>query len=399
MSIDNVYIQNPCQYLDLFGCHFSVMMWRIVSPLFLLVGLTGNVISFLVFSRKRMRDTTASVYLRFLSVFDTLVLLTSVLRHLIRNFTYMDVRKFSDFACRLHVWVSSSSRQVAIWLLCVIAIDRMLLIKHPIWAKANCTKKRSIYVGLTMALVLFTLDSPTFMFYQRRELYTHSNETNASVLTGYACTHSTQTFKYFSTKIKSVLILLLFSIAPVICLAYCNIILLKELTRRHHKKQTRRVNTAMKVKEQLELRSVTKMLVTVCIFFIIITVPGCIYLVLEPYLLDRAIPYDASISSMMNAILACLLYSNNTFNFILYCVSGQLFRKELSEMMAGVKYRVLKRLNRNIEPIEDTVRSLKDASGTMQDRTDTLPSTSTKNCFVSDVEKAVTSTEQKETDV
>ena len=400
MADGSIYAHNPCQYLDVFGCHFSVMMWRVISPLFLLVGISGNCISFLVFSRKRMCDTTASVYLRFLSVFDSLVLLTSVLRHMIRNYTYMELRKFSDFTCRLLVWVSSSSRQVAIWLLCVIAIDRMLLIKYPIWAKTNCTKRRSIYIALAIATALFIMDSPTFMFYHRKELFIYSNVTNNSVLTGYMCTHSSEAFKYFSTKIKSVLILLLFSIGPVICLTYCNIILLRELNLRHQKKQIRRVNIAIKVKEELELRSVTKMLVTVCIFFIIITVPGCIYLVIEPYILDRKISSDASISMMFHAILGCLLYSNNTFNFILYCVSGKLFRKELQEMLKGVRFMVLKRIIRNVEPLDDT--GVRNESGSIKERTDTLAGTSTKSCFITDLENADSTKkrkDRKETDV
>ena len=398
MVADNLYAQNHCEFLDFFGCYFSVMMWRVISPLFLLIGLCGNSLSFMVFSRKRMCNTTASVYLRFLCVFDSLVLLTSVLRHMVLNYTYMDVRKFSDFSCRLQIWVSSSSRQVAIWLLCVIAIDRMLLIKHPIWAKTNCTKRRSVIISSVMTSVLFILDSPMFMFYHRAEVFMFSDATNTSVLIGYSCTHSSEDFKNFIIKIKSVLILLLFSIGPIICLAYCNIILLKELTKRHHRKQTRRINISSKVKEQLELRSVTKMLVTVCIFFIIITVPGCIYLVTEPYVLDRKVPEDAAISIMFNAIFNAFLYSNNTFNFIMYCVSGKLFRKELSDMMTGVKLIILKRMNTVVEPLDNTGEIPGDKSTKQSKHTkfNMMPSTSTKTVFITDVENA---DKLKETDI
>ena len=396
MVADNLYAQNPCEILNFFGCHFSVMMWRVISPLFLLIGLCGNSLSFMVFSRKRMCNTTASVYLRFLCVFDSLVLLTSVLWYMVLNYTYMDVRKFSDFSCRLHSWVSSGSRQVAIWLLCVIAIDRMLLIKHPIWAKTNCTKKRSVIISSVMTSVLFILDSPMFMFYHRAEVFMFPDATNTSVLIGYSCTHSSEDFKYFYRKIKSVLILLLFSIGPVICLTYCNIILLKELTKRHHRKQIRRINISSKVKEQLELRSVTKMLVTVCIFFIIITVPGCIYLVTEPYVLDRKVPEDAAISKMFNAILGALLYSNNTFNFIMYCVSGKLFRKELSDMITSVKLIVLKRMNTVVEPLGNTGETPGDESANQNKHTNMMPSTSTKSVFITDVKNA---DKLKETDI
>ena len=396
MVADNLYAQNPCEFLDFFGCHFSVMMWRVISPLFLLTGLCGNFLSFMVFCRKRMCKTTASVYLRFLCVFDSLVLLTSVLRHMVLNYTYMDVRKFSDFSCRLQIWVSSSSRQVAIWLLCVIAIDRMLLIRHPIWAKTNCTKKRSVIISSVMTSVLFILDSPMFMFYHRAEVFMFSDATNTSVLIGNSCTYSSEDFNNFTKKIKSILILLLFSIGPIICLTYCNVILLKELTKRHHRKQIRRINISSKVKEQLELRSVTKMLVTVCIFFIIITVPGCIYLVTEPYVLDRKVPEDAAISKMLNAILGAVLYSNNTFNFIMYCVSGKLFRKELSDMMKGVKLTVLKRMNTEVEPLDNTGETLGVESGNQNKHTNMMPSTSTKSVFVTDVENA---DKLKETDL
>ena len=89
-----------CQRSDFIECHVAVTLWKIVSPLLLVVGVIGNVLSIAVLSRQRMRHTTTSVYLRLLAVFDTVVLLVVLPRKLVYFHSSVDIKDLSVFACK-----------------------------------------------------------------------------------------------------------------------------------------------------------------------------------------------------------------------------------------------------------------------------------------------------------
>ena len=101
MQLNNTNI-GPCTHLNFLECYVAVWLWRILSPMLLLVGILGNCVSFVVWSRKRMRVTNSSVYLRILAVVDTCVLLIATLRELISHTTDVDIQEINDISCRIH---------------------------------------------------------------------------------------------------------------------------------------------------------------------------------------------------------------------------------------------------------------------------------------------------------
>ena len=362
MTTGNPYSQNPCQFLDFYGCHFSVLLWRIITPIFILIGLSGNILSVAVFSRKRMRNTPTSVYLRFLAVVDSLVILTALLRDMVLYYTYIDVRKLSDFSCRFHIYISSTARLVAIWLLCVIAIDRLILVKHPIWAKSKCTKKQSFLTAMALTIFLFILNSHMFIFFKRSEIMRFSKETNTTVLVGYTCSFISNDYRQFHMMARSIIIMILFSIVPIICLIISSVILLRAIAVRHKKKQER--TAAVNNMEQRGSTSVMKMLIAICVFFVTMYVPAIVYQMVSPYIFDKTSRADTAKQMAFTSVLSCLYYSNNCFNFLLYCVSGKLFRIELRGIHHEVKIAILKRMNGEVAPFEQRDESYGDASGT-----------------------------------
>ena len=357
-----------------------------MTPIFILIGLSGNVMSVVVFSRKRLHNTTTSVYLRFLAVLDSLVLLTALLREMVLYYTYIDVRKLSDFSCRFHIYISSTARLLAIWLPCVIAIDRLILIKHPIWAKNKCTKKQSFLTAMALTIALFVLNSHMCVFFKRSEITAFSKETNTSVIVGYKCSYASDDYKQFHVKTRSMITLVLFSIAPIICLVFSSIILLREVSLRHRKKQVRRANANHK--EHTGSASVMKMLIAICVFFVVLYVPALVYQLISPYIFDRTVKADVAKRMAFTSILSFLYYSNSSFNFLLYCVSGKLFRKELIDIYREVKMAILKKMNREVEPLEHRDGSIGDASWTGKPTTSgkTLANVNRKIVTISDMD-------------
>ena len=117
------------------------------------------------------------------------------------------------------------------------------------------------------------------------------------------------------------------------------------------------------------------MLVAICFFYIISSTPFCLYLTIHSFIFDTTISHHAAKKLLVNAIVLLTLYSNNAVNFIVCCLSGSLFRKELYDALRQIKISLQRCMNRDIYPIANlrtawrtndkgkTVRIISDGQG------------------------------------
>ena len=176
---------------------------------------------------------------------------------------------------------------------------------------------------------------------------------------------------------------LLYSFAPIVWLITCNIILFKQLSQRNMKKQSgRKVDTEGR-RERRDMKSLTKMRIVVCVVFIAVTVPTCINHINAPYVFARTSPHDVAKRLLAWAIVAFFLHCNNTFNFIIYCISGSLFRKELHGLLVQIKVFLWKCFNRRIYPAHNFNESIEEtkAGPSMMDHSCTIPTADSTNLF------------------
>jgi hypothetical protein len=74
----------------------------------------------------------------------------------------------------------------------------------------------------------------------------------------------------------------------------------------------------------------TKMLLTVSIMFIILTLPNSIYFLWQgTRLVGEPSAHLSAVVQLLYASTLLLLYTNNSINFLLYCISGSQFRREV----------------------------------------------------------------------
>ena len=91
------------------------------------------------------------------------------------------------------------------------------------------------------------------------------------------------------------------------------------------------------------MRSLTKLQVAVCVVFITISLPVCSYLIVSPYIFDESSLYDISRSRLVWTCVSLLLYCNNAFNFVIYCLSAKLFRRQLLQIFMDLRRRFVRR--------------------------------------------------------
>ena len=346
-----------CMRSDFVECHLAVMLWKIFAPLFLVVGIPGNIVSIAVLSRQRMRNTTTSVYLRLLAIVDTAVILVAMPRQIDYYYSAVKVHDLSVFACKFFSFLTPTILTLSWCFLPILTIDRLILVRYPIWAKKHCTKKSALVVFAVLALAMITINFHQLVFIDipREDVTGSTNLANTTVQVYGICRAVPDWYKEFYQKTWPLVMLVVFSLTPVILQIVCNVLLIRELAIRSRKRQTNRALQDKNDREQHDLRSVTRMLVVVSVFFVLSSVPQCIQLVLKPYVFKPKTAHNNAKNVLFKALIQLLMYSNNTINFLLYTLSGRVFRNELRSMFKQVKRRFLQCFDRNVIYPDETI--------------------------------------------
>jgi hypothetical protein len=76
---------------------------------------------------------------------------------------------------------------------------------------------------------------------------------------------------------------------------------------------------------------VTYMLLTVSFFYLVLTSPYAAYSLFFQIRSDD--PHTHAVNMLIKTIFFILMYTNHSINFILYCVTGRKFRRELKDLV------------------------------------------------------------------
>lgn len=130
-----------------------------VTPVFVFLGVLGNITNVVVFAKSRLRKISCSPYLTLLSVVDTCFLVTLFSLWLI-NFD-LDVYAISG-ACQVVKLLISGASFVSVWMVTALALDRLLMVYpsvHP--CLLACPGKRPkltvLCIGTSGFVIYFNL--------------------------------------------------------------------------------------------------------------------------------------------------------------------------------------------------------------------------------------------------
>jgi hypothetical protein len=99
-------------------------------PIQFLFGAIGNIMAFLVFSRKKFKNTIFENYFRLLIIMNSIVLLYEIDIFLQNIFNY-SIDSTSYFICKIYLFVNWSIYSTGIWIIVIVSLDQMINIKYP----------------------------------------------------------------------------------------------------------------------------------------------------------------------------------------------------------------------------------------------------------------------------
>ena len=311
----------------------GVLIWKVVPPILILLGTIGNILSIVVLTRKSIKTSTTALYFTFLAASDLCVLYTGLLRHWIRYVFEYDLRQLSEAVCKIHIWLVYSSLDFSAWIIIAFTLERVISVWCPISAKTKCSRKYATALLITILLFLLALNS--HMLYGKINKDTLDEQTYGFEY----CVAINDNYYDFFYQVWPWIDLCMFCLIPISVIIVGNCCILFRIFRSHRKTRARSESTvSMNQRTSLQHRrakhsSMTAMLFTLNIVFLFTTSPISIYNIGYPHWVISGSNQDYANLELWWAIVTMLQYTNNSINFLLYCLSGTRFRKEVRRII------------------------------------------------------------------
>ncbi|CAG5131821.1 unnamed protein product, partial [Candidula unifasciata] len=311
--------------------HFGVFFLQTISPVLIVFGTIGNLLSILVMSRRKMRSSNAAVYLISLAIADTGALIIGLLRFFV-----------AEPICKIRFWLTFVSLDISAWVLVAFTIERFLSVCFPHRLKTFCTQKSSIIAVVCIAVVMLAHNSH-FLYGYGDVIITYEN---TSILV--RCIFVSDNYSDFFYNIHIWISLCVNCFIPLVIFIVCNSFIATKVllrSRKMHKiaedktaKYASRESLAVTGRQESNSR-LTIMLFTVTIVFLITTAPIRVLFILLPSLQFQT-SKDYAVLYLTHKVTVILMYTNNSVNFILYCVTGSKFRNEVLKMFRELCNRI-----------------------------------------------------------
>ena len=315
----------------------SVLIWKVVPPILIVVGTLGNILSILVLTRRSLRKSTTALYLTFLAFSDLCVLYTGLLRQwLIYLFEY-DVRHVSTAGCKIHIWLLYTSLDFSAWIIIAVTLERVISAWCPHSAKTKCSRKYA--TALVIAILIFLLGLNLHLLYGMVHKVQFDASTNATI-TG-KCIGINDTYADFFNLTWPWIDLCAFCLIPFSVIVVGNGCILFKVIKSQRKIQARIVpsintgETRTSRRHNPKHSSMTTMLFTLNMVFLITTSPVSIYNIGYIHWQSDSSNQTYASLDLWWAIVNMLMYANNSLNFLLYFLSGTCFRQEVKRMFCS----------------------------------------------------------------
>jgi hypothetical protein len=136
----------------------KVNFWITIAEILMVIcGILGNGLALIVINRRSLRDTSSSVFITYLAIFDISVLVVHITSLATSNLIHSYI--LHCFLAYLNDLVTFCS----VWIMVIMTLERCVAVRSPFLAKRFCTTEHarySVYILLFIAFILFSSTFP-----------------------------------------------------------------------------------------------------------------------------------------------------------------------------------------------------------------------------------------------
>lgn len=308
-----------------------------ISPILLTLGGIGNPLCIVILTQKQKKNPT-TIYLCFLAAFDFLVLYTGLLRLFLKDAFDIDIRIYSSFNCKVHMFLTYTFMQISSYILVAVTVNRFTIMfnrtifckqKSMSRIKENDSDVKSVFWIFSIISIVVSLVNMHFLIYY--DTIRLKNNVDCTI-------NKPSTYYTFRTKYYGKMHLYLAIVIPFCILFVLNLLIIRKImvsTRNSSAlKQQKSVNSSSSShsnKKGEKRTALSIMLVSVCLWFMILKTPASVYLTFP------ATEVQKVYFPLVYSVLMLVNYTNHAVNLILYIATSSIFRNDFKEFFMNVK--------------------------------------------------------------
>ena len=286
-------------------------------PILITIGLIGNTISFVVFTRAPLRTLSSSVYLAALSLTDTGFLLSISVSWMVN--IRVDLYHKEGW-CQTFVYLTYVFSFLSVCYVVSFTIERFIAVCYPLQRQQLCTVRRARIVVIAEAVFAFGAYSFAIWTSAAQKYRNHT-----------LCFPLKKYYRLVNVlnNIDSIATLVI----PFIVIFGVNIKLIHRTTLHERRTSVARTNSRHGrpgTWNNSRQNHITKMLVVVSTVFLILNLPSHIFRIYNLGMLLTSGRYRASkLEMLLQELFQLLYYTHFSVNFFLYSLCGNNFRKAI----------------------------------------------------------------------
>ena len=288
--------------------------------LLIVLGTVGNGVSIAVMRQEKLKSAVATIYLTALALVDTGLLWFGVGSWWAATALKWSFRNQHLAMCRLNLYLINCLPMLSSWVLVFVSVQRALVVLFPFKAKVIATRKKS-YASLIVLLMsimtynLYSIITADLIRYEHPDGHVE-----------HMCMYGFYVGD-FDKKYWGIISLIVTLILPFGTLLIANVIIIIKVIQA----KVKRSRLQSTDHDQGHVTKMTTTLVCVSIIFLILNMPYTIVFFVMPYPDYTDLKY-LTIFDILGECATFLTSLNSAINFVLYCLTGPAFRKELKAM-------------------------------------------------------------------
>ena len=339
-------------------------------PVIIVVGVLGNVVSFVVFTATHLRRQSSSIYLAGLAVADASFLLSLF----IGWFSWLDIDLFHrNVWCQVVVYVTYVSSFLSVWCVVCFTAERYVIVSYPFKRQTLCTVKKARAV--LVAMFVFALSTYAFPLWTSGIIY-FREQPYCFVLPQYEkALFVITTIDTFITLFSPSLIIIVLNIRIAVlvyrfskdrealrgdqlstgkfsdrkdrpncaCAKDSDEVCKCEATPTAFTSVIRESRPIVTLRPLVQMK-ITRMLLVVSTTFIVLNLPSHVVRIksfVERFS-DSVTTAQSQVERLFQSLSQFIYYTSFSINFFLYSLCGRNFRRSLYRLMLRIRYNIRK---------------------------------------------------------
>jgi hypothetical protein len=281
--------------------------------LILVLGVVGNILIILVYSRKNYKKYSSILWLQFLAMADGFAVFMT-LPYIFSGFQ-INLFEYSSFTCKIFYFYQYFSPAVSSWFLFIVNIERYTSIKH----RNKKVFSNKLFIAFVLVFIFvwnFFVYFPNFLFFKIKLMNVTENASDENAQQSF-CEQNNP----YTINVLPYVDLLNSTLIPFLIMLICTILIIRLIVRQR-KKLNKNRNEVKRYKRDVQF-SITIFLMN--IFYFLLNMPFCIFNLLNSFEINFWF------------ILIIIIYNLQfIFQFFVSVLLNRNFRRELSNLFHAI---------------------------------------------------------------